>query len=68
MLVWEEIKHDNGFFLRRAKIFNGWLISAIHDSMLPTQYSNGCITNSPGYQWQGSITFVPDPKHEWVLE
>lgn len=67
MLEWEEIKHDNGFYLRRTKLFNGWLVSAIYDQLSPTQYSNGYITNSPGYEWHGSITFVPDPNHEWKL-
>lgn len=68
MLHWEEINHDNGFYLRRARVVNGWLVSAIYDVLSPTHYSNGYITSTTGYQWQGSLTFVPDPNHEWNLK
>lgn len=68
MLNWEDIQHDNVFVLRRTKIFGGWLVSAISDVMTPQNTMEGFINNSFGYQWRTSITFVPDPNHEWKLE
>lgn len=66
MLNWEEIKHDRGFYMNRAKIFGGWLVSAISDvsSVLPN--GDGIMTQQ-GYEYRTSITFVPDPNNEWKL-
>lgn len=66
MLKWEKIMHDNGFFLNRVKIFGGWLVAAVSDvnSVLP--YGDG-IRNDQGYEFRTSITFVPDPTHEWKV-
>lgn len=60
MLHWEDINHDNGFYLRRTKVFGGWLISAISDVGAAQMGRNDC-------EWRTSITFVPDPNHEWKL-
>lgn len=64
-LKWEDISHDNGFILRRARVFNGWLVSAISDVQTNVSLSEGYIQRSEGYEWRTSITFVPDPNHEW---
>lgn len=67
MLKWEEIKHDNVFILRRAKIFGGWLVSAISDVMTPVNTGYNIPELKDGYEWRTSIAFVPDPNHEWKL-
>lgn len=66
-LKWEEIKHDNGFFLRRTKIHGGWLVNAIMDVNTSVPLGDS-FTTSQGYEWRSSITFVPDPNHEWKLD
>lgn len=63
MITWEDIKHDNGFYFRRAKVFGGWIVNASADNQ---------IWNDIHQQYQEqiasvSITFVPDPNHEWNL-
>lgn len=67
MLNWDEINHDNGFILRRAKVFGGWLVNSLLDGCTPTRYSNGYIENERSHEWRSSLTFVPDPNHEWDL-
>jgi len=66
-LQWEEIEHNNGFYLRRSKIHGGWLVTAISDVMTVLPDGNG-IRNDQAYEWRTSITFVPDPNHEWKLD
>lgn len=52
--------------MNRTKVFGGWLVSAISDvnTVLPDGIG---IRNDQGYEWRTSITFVPDPNHEWTL-
>jgi hypothetical protein len=75
-LKWEEIKHNRGFYLNRAKVFGGWLVSAI-DDVFTTRSTNTTVwvsseesthSGSFGSEWRTSITFVPDPAHEWKLD
>lgn len=69
MLKWEPIISDNqSVFISRAKILSGWLVTATTDvrSAVNTGYNQPDYTT--GYEWRASITFVPDPKHEWSLE
>lgn len=75
MLKWEEIKHDHGFYLKRAMVFGGWLVASINDVAV-TQTTQTTIfisshesihTGAIGSEWRTSITFVPDPNHEWVI-
>jgi hypothetical protein len=68
MLKWENIPHDNGFHLRRAKTFGGWLIAAISDVNTVISESSGFYNNEQGHEFRTAITFVPDPNHEWELE
>jgi len=51
VLVWEELKNENGpKFSYRSKITGGWLLSTKEVS-----------TSGIG----GGVTFIPDSKHEW---
>jgi hypothetical protein len=59
MLNWEEIKHDCSFHLYRAKIFGGWLV------VTPINGLKSLIGGKP--DMQSSVTFVPDPNHQWEL-
>ena len=63
LLIWEEIPHDNGFYLRRTPIFGGWLVSMISDVIT----ANENYASPQGNEWRSSITFVPDPDHAWEL-
>jgi hypothetical protein len=67
-LKWEEINHNNGFFLKRTRVFGGWLVAAVSDviSHVNTGYTKPDYLQ--GYEWRTSITFVPDPNHEWKLD
>jgi hypothetical protein len=66
-MKWEDIGHDNGFYLRRARIFGGWLVNAIAD-VNTLRHDGYSLSTSQGYEWRNSITFVPDPNHEWDLD
>lgn len=68
MLKWEEIDHDLGFYVRRTKVFGGWLVTTTSDVYTVRNDGSGGIYNEAGYEWRTSITFVPDPKHEWIIE
>jgi hypothetical protein len=68
MLKWEEIEHNNGFYLRRAKVFGGWLVSAVSDVRSPVYNGYSTPDFSSDLEYRTSITFVPDPNHEWKLE
>lgn len=58
-LIWQDIKHDNGYWLRRTPVFGGWLVAALSD--LPD------INGQSGTYWNTSITFVSDMHHKWNL-
>lgn len=53
-LVWEDIPvpQSDNLHVRRAKVPGGWLVIAY----------NG---NDPRDQYAPSITFYPDPNHQW---
>lgn len=60
MLKWEYLE-DN---LYRMKIPGGWLVKYSSD-VLSRMWENSAPQQ--GYEWRDSITFVPDPNHEWVI-
>lgn len=62
-LIWEDIPHNNGFYLRRTPIFGGWLVNSIYDVL-----SSQGEYSSTGSEFTGSMTFVPDPEHKWDLK
>jgi len=66
-LKWENIKHDHGFSLRRAKIFGGWLVASIDEVRSPINTGYNQPDYTEGYEWRTSLTFVPDPNHEWKI-
>ena len=51
-----------GMYIARAKVPGGWLVTCTQD--VNTQLPERGITGQ-GYEWRTSITFVPDPNHEW---
>ena len=61
---WEEINHDNGFYVRRAKVYGGWLVSAIADAIAPPDSGYSAF----GSEFRVSITYVPDPEYKWEIE
>lgn len=67
MLQWEDISHDNGFHLRRGRVFGGWLVSAISDVQTSCDEGYDKPINREGIEWRTSITFVPDMNKEWKL-
>lgn len=56
---WEQIDQSH----QRVKVFGGWLVKAYEDVVHNTDY-HGRV---PGWDWRVAMTFVPDPKHEWLL-
>lgn len=63
-LEWENIEHNHGNYLVRAKVFGGWLVMSTDD--VQTLRNDGYTLNpESGYEWRTSIAFVPDIKHEW---
>ncbi len=58
-MTWEEIEAG----LERAAIFGGWLVRS-------TTSVSHCMVDGgvqDGWDWRESITFVPDPVHQWAL-
>ena len=49
---------------QRAKVFGGWLVKAYENVMhnMVDQELND------GWDWRVAMTFVPDPKHQWIIE
>lgn len=67
MLNWEEIKHENDFHLIRARVFGGWLVIAECDTLTGIQRGS-YIEQEKGHQFRQTMTFVPDPNHEWNIK
>jgi hypothetical protein len=67
MLNWEEIEHNHSFNLIRVRIPGGWLVSATEDVRSPMDTGYNKPEYYKGYEWRTSITFVPDPNHEWKI-
>lgn len=63
-LEWEQIEHNHGNYITRAKIFGGWLVMST-DEVQTLRNDGYGLSPENGYEWRTSITFVPDPKHEW---
>jgi hypothetical protein len=66
MLIWENIESDMSCarHTQRAKVFGGWLVSSTHD-VLRSLHAD--MAPQSGYEWREAICFVPDIKHEWVI-
>ena len=69
MLTWEEIKQDDqAIYMKRMKIVGGWIVQATMDALTPQYHGYNIPVQESGYQWRTSITFVPDPNHEWKID
>lgn len=67
MLIWTQIPQDTAGTLYRVKVPGGWLIKEVQDVHLNLKDNMNVLSNN-GYEWTTSITFVPDLKHEWVID
>ena len=67
MIIWENIENDHTGYLYRAKVPGGWLVKVVEDviSQQPSGMIHPQINYQIGYEWRTSITFMPDPDHEW---
>jgi len=63
-LEWEQIEHNHGNQITRAKVFGGWLVMLTDEVQTLTNDGYG-FSHSEGYEWRTSITFIPDINHEW---
>ena len=61
-LHFEPVPSDR-FDVYRAKVPGGWLVATSNDAVVTIH-----DIVQEGYQWRTSITFMPDPKHEWEVE
>ncbi len=66
-LKWETVDSTTET-ISRAKIFGGWLVSAVNDVRSPVNNGYNQPDYPTGYEWRTSITFIPDPNHEWKLD
>lgn len=67
-LKWEEINHDRGWYMCRARVFGGWLISATSDVKTLENTDTINFFANVGTEWRTSITFIPDPNCEWRIK
>lgn len=58
---WERVEQDSAGYLERAEVPGGWLVRETNDVL--GDDPNGGMAS--GWSWTSSITFVPDPNHEW---
>ncbi len=58
--VFERIDDEH----ERAKVFGGWIVKA---SSSVYHLDNGVSQGGEGWDWRITMTFVPDPAHEWSL-
>ncbi len=67
-LHWEHVESEGaGSYVKRAKIFGGWLVMVYEDVQTQRPDGYGHFENSAGYEWRPALTFVPDAHHEWVI-
>jgi hypothetical protein len=59
-LIWEPLNSTRGCYYR-AKVPGGWLIDSEEEVMHRDEYH----VMRGGYDWRQSITFIPDPLHQW---
>jgi len=65
-MIWEEMpNYHYATTYRRTKIFGGWLVESCSDVYHVGDPNYG--QTGSGYDWRTSVTFVPDPAHEWEL-
>ena len=70
-IKWEQVGNpEQADCLYRAPIFGGWLVRDVQVVMtsIPDYYGNGgAFRKEQGHEQRSSMTFVPDPNHEWDL-
>lgn len=68
MLNWEEIPQSTAGSLQRCEVPMGWLVKEVHEVYLTLNQLDIPTLDCGGFTWTSSITFVPDPHHEWEIE
>ena len=53
-----------GGYLHRINVPGGWLVIFSNDKLTLDEQGN----TKPGLEYRSSITFYPDPNHEWSAE
>lgn len=59
-LEWEQIDS----YHQRSKTYGGWLFKTFEEV---SHFSND-VQNQQGYDYRISVTFIPDPNHEWRIK
>jgi hypothetical protein len=62
LVNWYTIEHSGTGHMARAMVPGGWLVRISEDVYVNNK---GYGYPNTGYEWRTSITFVPDPTHEW---
>jgi len=52
----------------RAQVFGGWIVKSQTPAHLATGGGTADERVEGGWDWREAMVFVPDAKHEWVLE
>ena len=66
LLDWESVESHIRIITMRTKIFGGWLVKSYENVGYTTL--NSTDTKLKDSDWRISLTFVPDPNHEWNLD
>lgn len=64
---WEKVETNHAQSLYRSPVFGGWLVMSVDDVRSPVYTGYNQPEYHEGYEWKSSISFVPDPNHEWDL-
>ena len=64
-IKWEDMTNNLSGWMYRAPVPGGWLVRCTEDALYKNPDHHNHLQG--GYEWRTSITFVPDPSHEWRL-
>jgi hypothetical protein len=70
-MKWEPIPQENAVSVWRSPVFGGWLVMVTDEvqTQQPEAWSSQIpsFRNEQSHEWRSSITFMPDPQHQWDL-
>lgn len=71
-MKWERLETEHAESVFRTPVYGGWLIKIVLEKIIqipiiePTSNgATGTFRNETGYEWTGSVAFMPDPEHKW---